>query len=176
MKPLAIFFALTLFTTLSFGQDDLTHALSACGPREAHVEKPERILPTPAAPEPGRALVYVIEDDGFESHIIGAGVTLRVGVDGAWIGAVNHHSPYLSVALDPGEHHLCANWQSRLGYLSKAVSLAHLDAQADKLYYFRVREFQANGEIFLDLDPVDSDQGKFLIGSYASEMSAARKK
>ncbi len=177
MRTVAIIFALMLLTTLGFAQDNsVAHALSACGPKDAHIEKPEGIRPAPAQPETGKALLFVIEDDGVANNIIGSGITLRIGVDGAWAGATSHRSPYLALALDPGEHHLCVNWQSRLNYLSRATSLAHLDAQADKLYYFRIRKLQADGQVFLDFDPIDSDQGKLMIAQFSGDISAAKKK
>lgn len=65
--------------------------------------------------------------------------------------------------MTPGEHHLCVNWQSSLEYLAKATNLAHLDVEADKTYYFRIRKWESQTEVFVDLNPVDSDQGRLLL-------------
>jgi hypothetical protein len=43
-----------------------------------------------AEPEPGKALVHFIQDDGPEGNHQHA--TLRIGLDGAWVGAYKHNS------------------------------------------------------------------------------------
>jgi hypothetical protein len=159
----AIIAAPILFVASAKAQDsDLASAMSACGPKEARLTvKPDV---DHAQPEAGKALLYVIEDDGIAGRfLMGAGITVRVGLDGAWVGAVNHHSRFIWLSLSPGDHHLCADWrQSPLERHDRAVSLVHINAEADKTYYFRVREF-GRDEHFLDLDPIDSDQGKLLM-------------
>jgi hypothetical protein len=57
------------------------------------------------------------------------------------------------------------------------VGLAHFDAGAGKIYYFRTRAFgrAAGPQVFLDLDPIDSDQGKFLVSAFASSISHPKK-
>jgi hypothetical protein len=168
--------AMIFLAASAFAQDqDVAAAMSACGPKEIRlIVKPDAAQHSSAQSEAGKAILYVIEDDGAANNIIGAGVTVRVGVDGAWVGAINRHSRYVSVPLSPREHHLCTNWQSRLEYQAKAVSLAHFNAEAGKVYYFRIREFGEH-EIFFDLDAIDTDQGKFLIASHSMGESAARK-
>lgn len=154
-----------LCSTPAFSQDAAT-ATAACGPKEDRLNvNPENTREALTQAESGKALLYIVEDYGFHNRILGGGITYRVGVDGAWAGAINRHNPYLSISLTQGEHHFCVNWQSRLEFLSKAVSLAHLDAQADKIYYFRIREWESKTEAYVDLDPIDSDQGKFLVAS-----------
>lgn len=153
----------------TFGQDDaLTAAMAACGPTQDRLKvSPDSTKQALTQPEPGKALLFIVEDNGFYNHIVGSGITYKVGVDGAWIGGVNRHSPYLAISLTPGEHHLCANWQSRLfaDIAAKAVTLAHLDAEPDKTYYFRIREWESHTEVYVDLDPIDGDQGKLLIAA-----------
>ena len=105
----------------------------------------------------------MIEDDGIINNIIGGGITWRVGVDGTWVAGLNRRSPYTSLSLEPGEHQLCANWQSSLEYRAKATNLALLKAEADKTYYFRIRKWDTQTAVYVDLLPVDSDQGKLLI-------------
>jgi hypothetical protein len=81
-----------------------------------------------AQPASGKALVYFLEDDdAFESF---PKPTTRIGVDGVWVGA-NHGDSYLSFAIDPGEHHLCASWQSFVALGSRETSgAAHFTAEA----------------------------------------------
>jgi hypothetical protein len=63
-------------------------------------------------PESGKAIVYFVEDDTeFQST---PKPTTRTGMDGTWAGA-NHGNCYFYSSVDPGEHHLCANWQSGIG-------------------------------------------------------------
>ncbi|HKH99205.1 MAG TPA: hypothetical protein VJ999_08865 [Candidatus Sulfotelmatobacter sp.] len=168
--------ATIFFAASALAQDqDIASAMSACGPKDVRLAiKPDPTQHSRSQPEAGKALAYVIEDDGAANNIIGAGVTVKVGVDGAWVGAINRHNYHISLSLSPGEHHLCTNWQSRFDYQSKAVSLAHFNAEAGKVYYFRIREFGEH-EIFFDLDAIDSDQGKLLIASHSMSGSAARK-
>ena len=146
----------------SFAQQQGTSG-TACGARDARLDAesgPERHAM--AQPESGKSVLYVIEDDGVWNRIPGSGVTFRVGMDGSWVGATDHHHPYVSLVVTPGEHHLCGNVQTRTNSLSKSDSLAHFEAEADKTYYFRMRLF-GESEVFLDLDPIDSDQGRFLV-------------
>jgi len=57
-----------------------------------------------APPEAGKALVYIFED-------MVHGPTMRVGLDGAWIGA-NKGKSYFFFSVHPGDHQVCTNWQS----------------------------------------------------------------
>jgi len=149
----------------AFAQDGaMTAATAGCGPKEDKMRvSTENAKDLPSQPEPGKALVYVIQDDGVANRVLGGGITWRIGMDGAWATALNRHNPYTAFSVTPGEHHLCANWQSSLGYLSKTAGVAHLDAEAEKTYYFRVREWESQTVVFVDLAPVDSDQAKLLI-------------
>lgn len=76
-------------------------ATTACGPSGEHLKvDSETAKALPTQPEPGKALVYVIEDDGVANRIIGGNITWRVGLDGAWVVALNRHSPYTTVFGD----------------------------------------------------------------------------
>lgn len=165
MKILATLLASALVCSAAFSQDAaVAAATAACGPANDHLKvTAENAKGLLSQPEPGKALVYVIEDDGIINNIIGGGITWRVGVDGAWVAGINRHSPYTSFSLTPGEHHLCVNWQSSLKYRAKATNLALLRAEADKTYYYRLRKWDTQAAVYVDLLPVDSDQGKLLI-------------
>lgn len=169
----AVFLLTVSCAVATFGQDGaLTAAMAACGPAQDRLKvTPDSTKQVLTEPEPGKALLFIIEDNGFYNHIVGSGITYKVGVDGAWIGGINRRSPTLAISLMPGEHHLCANWQSRLfaDIASKAVTLAHLEAQPDKAYYFRIREWESQTQVHVDLDPVDSDQGRLLIAASRSK-------
>jgi hypothetical protein len=167
------FLALILLSCVAFAQNDaaIAKAKAACGPDDVSfsVKTSEGTHPA-ATVEPGKALVYVIGQDltGCSS----CGKVVRVGVDGAWAGAMDFGS-YMSFTVEPGEHHLCTNWQSFFAGSKKPVGLADLTAEAGKIYYFRMRAF-AFHQVFVDLDPINADAGTYLAAS--SKMSESHPK
>lgn len=169
MRILATLLSSALLCSVSaFTQDAaIAAATAACGPQNEHLKiTAKNANGLLSEPEPGKALVYVIEDDGVINNTIGnigGGITWRVGVDGAWVAGLNRHSPYTSFSLTPGVHHLCVNWQSGLEHRAKATNLALLRAESDQTYYFRLRKWDTQTAVYVDLLPVDSDQGKLLI-------------
>ena len=83
-------------------------------------------------PEPGKALVYFFVD-------LVTAPTMRVGVDGNWVGA-NDGKSYFFFQLDPGEHNICTEWQSTTFKKSsqRVGEAMHLKAEAGKTYYLRL--------------------------------------
>jgi uncharacterized protein DUF2846 len=168
--------ALLLFTLSAFAQDPaaVSAAQAACGPKNVNFDvKNDDSQHTVGQPEAGKALVYVIQDIGAVNCIAGC-ITTKIAVDGTWVGA-NHHNSYFSFAVDPGERHLCANWQSRFGRLSQIVGLAHFTAEAGKVYYFRTRVLGAQATNFFDFEPIDSDQGRLFVASIPLSVSHTKK-
>jgi hypothetical protein len=179
--------ALILFAASAFAQDQSTIAAaeSACGPRdvEFHIKTDNSHHPV-FRPDAGKALVYVVEEQKFKAV---KDVTARVGLDGAWMGA-NHGNSYLFFSVDPGEHHLCADWTSSFLPDGRLVSLANLTAEAGKVYYFRVRTSggpasyldwggpDLDYEATIDLEQVNSDEGKLLVLSSALSKSQPKNK
>ena len=163
-------FVVMLLAISAFSQDELAAAAPACGPKTAKFDvKRDASQHTSAQPEPGKALVYFVQDIG-QVNCLGGCVTTKIGLDGAWAGAEQHNS-YFSVSVEPGEHHVCANPQSRVGWVSRQVALAHFTAEAGKVYYFRTRSFLGGSQLLFDLDPVDSDQAKYFVSSYPLSVS-----
>ena len=121
-------------------------------------------------PDPGKARVYFIHDAGT-SFTLGY-PTVKFALDGAWIGA-NHGNSYFSVVIDPGQHHMCVNLQSNL--VQQRVELAHFTATADTIYYYRTRLVMSRSVELLELDAIDSDQGKYLIASFPLSVSSVKK-
>lgn len=163
-----LIFTIIVFSCVAFAQtkdvSDLTKA--ACGPDDVHFDlKTNTINHSITQPEAGKALVYVVGEDMSEGFFCkGCDIVARVGLDGNWIGAINGDS-FLSFSIEPGEHHLCANWQSIFSRRSKYLSLANLNAEAGKVYYFRMRlttQGQGNPPI-LDLDAINTDEGRYLV-------------
>jgi len=176
-----------LFAVSAIAQDQtaISAAEAACGSKDVKFEAKQDTNQHPTSqPEAGKALVYVIEDLGECSGCTPNGNSFfndvdqaltRVGVDGAWVGA-NRGSSYFFLATDPGEHHLCINWQSRLAFRSRAFAMANFTAEEGKVYYFRERVFPGeHGDYSFDLDSVNSDEGKYLVASYAFSVSHAKK-
>jgi hypothetical protein len=126
-------------------------------------------------PDAGKALVYFIEDDSdFGSF---PKPTTRAGVDGSWVGAT-HGDSYFFFSVDPGEHHLCASWQTAIivGQGHKAAA-AHFTAEAGNVYFFRVRNcwHRDHGVAEIDFAPVDSDEGLLLASKFSLSTSHPKK-
>ena len=116
--------------------------------------------------EPGKALVYFFVD------FINA-PTMRVGVDGSWVGA-NDGKSYFFFPVEPGEHNICSEWQSgTFKKSSERVGEAiHLTAEAGKTYYLRlIFSYQR-----MSLETADEAEGHFLIGSSLFATSEPKKK
>jgi hypothetical protein len=143
---------------------DRPAAPAACGPKNVNFDvKLDESQHTVLPPEPGKARVYFIQDLGPITCI--ACTTTRFGLDGSWAGAVQHNG-YFSVSVEPGEHHVCANPQSRFAAVNRVMALAHFTAEPGKVYYFRARAVGDRDNPFFDLDPIDSDQGEYFVASF----------
>ena len=159
-----------LLASAAFAQNKSAAVAAACGPKGVTFDvKRDESQRTFAQPEPGKARVYFVQDIG-EVNCLGGCLTTKIGLDGAWVGA-NRHNSYFSVSVEPGEHHLCANQQSHVSRLSQLVAFAHFTADEGKVYYFRTRAFGGTTQILFEIDPIDSDEAKYLIASYPLSMS-----
>src|ERR1700683_4199892 len=127
--------AVVLFSISAFAQNlSAAAAESACGPSNIQFAiKTSNNAHQLAPPDPGRALVYVVEDQKFK---VVNDVTTRVGVDGAWGGA-NRGDSYFSFAVEPGKHHLCTDWISDFLPGGRLVSLTSFTAESGSVYYLR---------------------------------------
>jgi hypothetical protein len=87
---------------------------------------------------------------------------MLAGLDGRWVGATNGNSHFF-FSVAPGEHHICASWQSK----SQTRAVAHFTAEPGRVYYFAVKNrsgaYQAYG---IDFVPLDSDQGLLLASTF----------
>jgi hypothetical protein len=155
-----------LLAVSAFAQDQ-SAVVATCGPKGTNFDvKRDESQHTLAPPEPGKARVYFVQDIGVVS-CLGACLTTKIGLDGAWVG-VNQRNSYFSVSVEPGEHHVCANLNPQ--FSPHTVAFAHFTAEAGNVYYFRVRPFWGKDQL-LNIDPVDSDQAKYLIASYPLSVS-----
>ena len=182
MKVLRVLIAVVLCSSpLLFAQQDRLHlgpVPAACGDLDqSMVVQLDNSQHAIAQPETGKALVYFIQDTGM---LLGARgyPTMRFGVDGKWVGA-NKRDSYFSIAIAPGEHHLCAALQSGLltGNLNKRrVTLAHFTAEAGKVYFYRTKlTFSDITLEYLDLSPADSDEARYLIETFPLSTAHAKK-
>lgn len=89
------------------------------------------------------------------------------------VGA-NRHNSYVSFAVDPGEHHLCVALQGRFVGALRFISLVHFTAEPGKVYFFRTWP-PSEGRPSVDLEPIDSDQGKFLVAEFPASTSHPKK-
>ncbi|MGA9305386.1 MAG: DUF2846 domain-containing protein [Candidatus Sulfotelmatobacter sp.] len=174
-----------IFSVSACGQDlSVASAQKACGPSttEFSIKINDEASRSIEQPIPGKALVFIIEDQKYKAV---RDVTTRVGLDGAWIGA-NRGNSYLYFSVEPGEHHLCTDWISEWLPGGRLVSLSVLNAEAGKVYFFRARttggpgglgdgRWQSADAASLDLDRVNSDEGKLLIASSALSISHPKK-
>lgn len=129
----------------------------ACGPKAAEFDVQLVKSQPPAAPEPGKALVYFIQRENYPLFIT------RVGLDGAWVGVLQHES-WIPISISPGEHHACAASQDRK---HPGPELLHFTAEAGKTYYLLVRGIAGNvgGLYSMEIGPADRDEALYLIAA-----------
>ncbi len=152
----------------------------SCGDDKVQFDvKAQKDQPAPVPPDSAKAQIIFVENFAQNEGIcVECKVTTRVGVDGAWVGA-NHGNSYFAYAVDPGEHHLCVDWQSNFGRLKKKVGLASLTAEAGKVYYYqikvRIKQYDTTTEQYLELTPLDLDEGKYLVKINPVAIASAKK-
>jgi len=173
--------SLVLLTTFTWAQDkpNLANASSACGPISTRFDVKTSSDPAPPVPsDPGKALVYFIEDFHKLPGEWWGDPTMRLGLDGAWIGATKSNS-YISFALDTREHHMCVNWQSGAIVPGGYMAFARLNAEAGKTYYYRVQILSAGGAAssaaHINLELADPDEGQYLVASSSLSIWHAKK-
>ena len=180
MKPLLL---ALLFGGPAFAQSQASSALAGCGPAGVSFEvKTDKKQHPMASPQPGKALVYFIQDDSrFLSF---PKPTTKVGLDGLWVGAT-HGDSYFYFFVDPGDHNLCTDWQPRLiggtvivGGGRKGAAI-HFIAEPGKTYGFMVQDIwhQAVDSSYpprVDLSPVDPAEAQLEMSR--SALSTSRPK
>ena len=165
-------FVALLFASPAFAQDSAANALASagCGPNEVHFDvKTDKNQHPTAQPDTGKALVYVIGDTWYD-HALHIGTpTTRFGVDGTWVGA-NGYRSYFFFPVEPGDHRLCTNVQSKLNrQIQSSTAATSFTAEAGKAYYFRTRtsDREVSNVAELKLVPVDPAEAHVLIAAAA---------
>jgi hypothetical protein len=144
--------AVILLSCAAMAQNDaaIAKTKSACGPGQVHFDvAATNYTESIAQPTNGKAFVFLIAEGNN---------TVRIGLNGTWVGAVEGDS-HMSFPVDPGEHHLCASGQSFFSKGNTTVALSSFTAEAGKVYYFRVRTSSQGDAAFL----VNSDQGSYMV-------------
>jgi uncharacterized protein DUF2846 len=155
---------------LVFAQSQTASPTAAgCGPAEVKFKVVrDQKNHSAGQPESGKALVYLIQDD--TQFLSVPRPTTRVGIDGTWIGATQSKS-YFYVSVEPGEHRVCANWQSFVGSpVAHSSAAIHLTAVAGHTYYFVMRnsfQSQPRSPANIELVSVDDAQGQLLVSESA---------
>jgi len=157
---------------ISAAQSWASSPLDSCGAKDVsfQINKQKGDAAKPFSSPDKAKLVFVQRNE----RCIGCSVT-RVGIDGAWIGA-NKGDSYFAVTIEPGEHHVCANWGAPLARTEAKVELTDLQAEAGKVYYFEteVASYGQNRAPQMNLKRLSSDEGAFLVSR--SEMAVATPK
>jgi hypothetical protein len=166
-----------LFASPVFAQDDAAAARAAagCGPNQVSfdVKTDKKQHPAPQA-EPGKALVFVFQDVKQDNTLNIGTATTRVGLDGAWVGAI-HGKSYFFFSADSGNHRVCAAWQSSFKRISKLGSAADLSAEAGKVYYLRVSvDERSNHRPDVKMEHIDPAEAQLLVA--ASSLSTSHPK
>jgi hypothetical protein len=179
---LALFLALLPASVVAQDAATASAVASGCGAENTKFDvTTERSKHPFVKPEPGKAIVYFLQDDSyFQSR---PRPTTRFGLDGNWVGATQSNS-YFYASVDPGEHHLCAGWQSFVGFnVAQKSAAAHFTAQAGGVYFFVVNDrADAAGEhgerlypAGMKLSALDSDEGQLLMSKFGFSTSRVRK-
>jgi hypothetical protein len=98
--------------------------------------------------------------------------TVRFGIDGAWVGA-DFGNSYFAIDVAPGEHHLCADWQSVAR--KKNVDLTSFTAEPGKVYYFSAAvTVESKDVVTFGISQLNEDEGKYRVG--LSQLSTSKPK
>jgi plastocyanin len=151
-----------LITAAGFAQQQNDRLQPSCGERKAKFEVHTANAGSEAHLEPGRSLVYIVEVAERAFLFDPRKITIRIGLDGEWVGAVKGTHTYMAVAVNPGEHHVCAERQSVQPSLEREAGFISFTAEPDKRYYFRARFAEHSG---VKLDRINEDEGQVLISS-----------
>ena len=164
-------FFVLLFAATGLAQDGspAARADTSCG--IASTEFDVKVENSQTAPQPAanKAIVYIVQDAG---HGITRFLVSQISIDGTKVGAVRGNS-YAFFELSPGEHHLCVTPQGKTGSRDE-TTLANFTAEAGKSYYFLRRHYSTRDDYFIEMTPLNTDEGRFMVAE--SRYSASHPK
>lgn len=124
----------------------------------------------PAPLSKTQALVFYVEDDSISGFYK---PTMRVGMDGQWVGAAQGHN-YFFFYVDPGKHQLCINWQNPDVFIHKQKppqATLEFSVEAGKTYYFLGQgDFHGVSGTSINLETMQPADGQDAIESYPLAM------
>jgi hypothetical protein len=173
MKPLLGAFLLCVSLACSREAAANTWPESCGDERVGFNVKTEKHQPAPALPAEGKAQIIFIQR---ENQMVAPfhNATVRFGMDGAWVGANNGNS-YFALTVDPGLHHLCANWQSTWKALNKNLDLTSFTAEPGQVYYYAAQvTVNSRDSVSFDLSQLNADDGKYRVEN--SKLSISKPK
>jgi hypothetical protein len=172
-------FLFLIWASSSFAQSGATATTASapgCGTANTKFEVQSSKSQHPfAKPDPGKALIYFLQDDTY--FLSRPRPTTRFGLDGNWVGATQSNA-YFYLTIDPGEHHLCAGWQSFVAVdAAQKSAAAHFSAEPGGIYFFIVRDHwnEKLGPAGMKFEALDSDEAQLLMSKFAFSTSRARK-
>ena len=171
MNAAMTFLVLVLFTTSTFAQNENDRLQPSCGDRKSQFDVQTTKARAGTNVEPGKSQVYVVELAERAFLFDPRKITIRIGLDGEWVGAVKGTHTYMAVAVNPGEHHVCAERQSVQGSMEREAGFISFTAEPDKRYYFRARFTEHSG---VNLEQINEDEGRFLVSSSQMAMSSPK--
>ncbi len=119
----------------------------------------------PIAVAPGSAtLVFVQRIPVCTGCSAGRVGVTRIGIDGSWVGG-NEGNSYFAVTVTPGEHHVCAYWDTLELSGEDKLWLTDLTAQLGHTYYYKVEVLPdwEQRQPMLRLKALQPDEANFLI-------------
>ena len=148
---------------------------TSCGPLNEIFQVRKAADPKAPIMTDRQAVIYFVQTQP-RTCINDCSATVRVGLDGSWAGATRGNS-FLSLAIPAGDHHVCSNWQKRIGKVEVKTQLTDFVAEPGKVYYFRTRVVNPTTETLPEftLERINADEGKLLVASYAMSESKRSK-
>jgi hypothetical protein len=133
---------------------EVQEAIAACGPAETQIR----------VSRSASARSHISTADGAAVYLIGrsfigraSGPTIRVGVNGQWVGAVKGSS-WMAIVLAPGVHHFCA-WQR--GTDPSHAALNRFEIRAGETRYVAINpENFTGGPLIVE---ENADEAKLLM-------------
>ncbi len=166
---LSVAFVPSVAWTQSKPTSPATGSTPACGSEHDKFQFKLQSGNAPAQPEPGKALLFLIEKD-TTPYVT---PTASIDMDGKWVGAT-HGISYFYLTVEPGVHHLCSTVKYG-GFRGMGRSMAHLNAEAGNVYYFEVKNIAFGSGEDTELLPIDSDEGQYLISGSDLVLASQKK-